>query len=159
MTLIRGLMCCALALFVARSAGAQVAAPFPPEAGGPMEESAAEEDALAPDEANTGEGPSGADQPWCVEGAGIEALTPTVCHYSPKSPDQAPETLVIFLHGVVKYGTTWQWNGERAVARAAKANGFEAIMPRGRVGAGSKKFADFWNWPGSAEGQKQYENE
>jgi predicted esterase len=126
-------------------ASAQIAAPFPDEAGETPE--------------NEGErvGPSNADQPWCADG--IEALTPTVCHYSPRAPDDAPDTLVIFLHGVVKYGTTWQWNGERAVVRGAKANGFEAIMPRGRLGAGSKKFADYWNWPSSVVGQKQYEDE
>ncbi len=104
-------------------------------------------------------GPEGADQPWCFQGEGLEALTPTVCHYSPASPERAPDTLVIFLHGLTKLGTTWQWNGQRGLARAAKAHGFEVITPRGRLGAGSKKYADHWNWPSSAEGQKQLEAE
>jgi predicted esterase len=82
-----------------------------------------------------------------------------VCHYSPKPPDQAPDTLVVFLHGLTKLGTTWQWNGQRALARYAKAHGFEVILPRGRLGAGSKKYADMWNWPGSVEGQKTVEDE
>jgi predicted esterase len=99
------------------------------------------------------------EQPWCYSGEGIEALTPTVCHFSPAPPESAPDTLVIFLHGVTKLGTTWQWNGQRGVARAARANGFEVIMPRGRIGAGSKKFADYWNWPSSAEGQRTLEGE
>jgi len=100
-----------------------------------------------------------ANEPWCYGGEGIEALTPTVCHFSPTPPDQAPDTLVVFLHGVTKLGTTWQWNGQRGVARAARANGFEVIMPRGRIGAGSQKFADYWNWPSSAEGQRTLEDE
>jgi predicted esterase len=100
-----------------------------------------------------------ADEPWCYGGEGIEALTPTVCHFSPSPAAQAPDTLVVFLHGVTKLGTTWQWNGQRGVARAARANGFEVIMPRGRIGAGSKKFEDYWNWPSSAEGQRTLEDE
>lgn len=144
-------------VLVSSAAHAQIAAPFPKGSGEAASDTPSEDDAFAPDEAATDEA-NGADQPWCTDG--MEALTPTVCHYSPAAnADQAPDTLVIFLHGVVKYGTTWQWNGEKAVARAAKANGFEAIMPRGRLGAGSKKFADHWNWPSSVEGQRQFEEE
>jgi predicted esterase len=111
----------------------------------------------APDEEPGG--PTGTDQPWCYSGDGIEALTATLCHYSPKPPSEAPDTLVVFLHGLTKLGTTWQWNGQRGLARFAKAHGFEVIMPRGRLGAGSKKYADMWNWPGSYEGQKTVEAE
>lgn len=109
-------------------------------------------DAGAADEA-------GAEQPWCFQGEDIEALTPTVCHYSPAPPERAPDTLVIFLHGLTKVGTTWQWNGQRGLARAAKAHGFSVITPRGRVGAGSSKFADHWNWPSSVAGQNALEAE
>jgi len=112
---------------------------------------------IAPEEGVTDDG--GADQPWCVQSEGIEALTPTVCHYSPAPPERAPDTLVIFLHGLTKLGTTWQWNGQRGLARAAKAHGFEVITPRGRLGAGSSKYADHWNWPSSAEGQNTLETE
>lgn len=102
---------------------------------------------------------AGVEEPWCYPGEGIEALTPTLCHYSPAPPERAPKTLVIFLHGVTLQGTTWQWSGHRGLARAAKANGFEVIMPRGRLGAGSQKFADHWNWPTSVEGQREHEDE
>lgn len=99
------------------------------------------------------------EAPWCIEEEGIEALTETLCHYSPEPPQRSPKTLVIFLHGLTKLGTTWQHNGQRGLARAAKANGFEVIMPRGRLGAGSSKYADHWNWPGSVAGQQSVEDE
>lgn len=113
--------------------------------------------ASASDAAIAGSEPT--DAPWCFDGESIEALTPTLCHFSPAPPEAAPDTLVIFLHGVTKLGTTWQWSGQRGLARAARANGFEVIMPRGRLGAGSAKFADHWNWPSSAEGQRTVESE
>ena len=94
--------------------------------------------------------------PWCYPGDGVEVLTPTVCHFSPPSKEPA-SALVIFLHGITRLGTTWQHNGHRQLVRLAKANGFSVIMPRGRLGAGSKKFAKDWNWPTSARGQKQFE--
>jgi predicted esterase len=99
------------------------------------------------------------DEPWCFQGENIEALTPAMCHYSPSVGARAPDTLVIFLHGLTKLGTTWQWNGQRGLARAAKAHGFEVLMPRGRLGAGSDKYADHWNWPSSAKGQNEVEAE
>src|SRR5262245_2780250 len=73
-------------------------------------------------------------------GSDVEALTPSVCHYTPEPPENAPDTLVIFLHGVIKYGTTWQYALQRGMHRAAKIHHFEVLIPRGRLGAGSKKF-------------------
>ncbi|GMV11949.1 MAG: alpha/beta fold hydrolase [Myxococcales bacterium] len=145
------LLLCALGL--AASAQGQAAAPR-----ADSEESDPSPDELIDPEQGAGDA-SAPDQPWCFQGEGIEALTPTVCHYSPAPPERAPDTLVIFLHGLTKLGTTWQWNGQRGLARAAKAHGFEVITPRGRLGAGSKKYADHWNWPSSAEGQKELEAE
>ncbi|MBI3203588.1 MAG: dienelactone hydrolase family protein [Myxococcales bacterium] len=139
------------ALCATSPARAQAAAPRFAEADSEVD------DLIAPEEGVSDEG--GADQPWCVQGDGIEALTPTVCHYSPTPAERAPDTLVIFLHGLTKLGTTWQWNGQRGLARAAKAHGFEVITPRGRLGAGSSKYADHWNWPSSAEGQNSVEPE
>ena len=98
--------------------------------------------------------PPAADEPWCHES--VETLSDGMCYAGPKG-DEPPETLVIFLHGVVKVGTTWQHTQQQAAARFAKQNGFAALMPRGRVGAGSTKFADHWNWPTSAAGQKEHE--
>lgn len=97
-----------------------------------------------------------AGEPWCHPD--VETLSDGMCHAAPAG-DTPADTLVIFLHGVVKVGTSWQHNQQRAAARFARQNGFEALMPRGRVGAGSKKFADHWNWPTSAEGQKTLESE
>lgn len=97
-----------------------------------------------------------APEPWCD--ASVETLSDGMCHYVPPG-DEAPKTLVIFLHGVVKVGTTWQWAQQQALARFAKQNRFEVLLPRGRVGAGSHKFSDHWNWPTSAEGQKNLEPE
>lgn len=114
-----------------------------------------------PDPSNSGPvsaTPPPADVPWCNDA--VEKLTDSMCHFTPVKPGaEAPTTLVIFLHGVIKLGTDWQYNQHLALARAAKANGFEVLLPRGRVGAGSKKFADHWNWPSSVEGQKAYEDE
>ncbi len=102
-------------------------------------------------------GPTPADVPWCNEA--VEKLSDGMCHFSPAKEGQpAPTTLVIFLHGVIKVGTDWQYNQHLALVRAAKANGFEVLLPRGRVGAGSKKFAEYWNWPTSVAGQKEHED-
>lgn len=144
-----------LGLSVAGSSPARAQAAAPRAE--PEEPEPAPDDLIDPEPGAAG--PAGEDQPWCFPGEGIEALTPTLCHYSPAPPERAPDTLVIFLHGLTKLGTTWQWNGQRGLARAAKAHGFELITPRGRLGAGSKKYADHWNWPSSAEGQKELEAE
>ncbi len=63
------------------------------------------------------------------------------------------DTLVIFLHGVIKDGTTWQWAQQRAIARAAKKLGFSVLMPRGRRGIGPKGMRDWWTWPTSVKAQ------
>jgi predicted esterase len=99
---------------------------------------------------------SGDEPPWCYPGDGIEALTPTLCHFALKQPS---DTLVVFLHGLTKVGTSWQHNGERTLVRGAKANGFEVIMPRGRRVAGSKFGSDYFNWPTSAKAQAELESE
>ncbi|MFO0564607.1 MAG: hypothetical protein U0263_03035 [Polyangiaceae bacterium] len=146
----------AAVLLASFDASAQAASPRLPTTA--TESEATADDLITPEPGSEGSAAS-ADSPWCYAGEGIEALTPTVCHYSPKPPSEAPDTLVIFLHGVTKFGTTWQWNGQRGLARAAKALGFEVLLPRGRLGAGSQKFADHWNWPSSAEGQRTLEDE
>ncbi len=113
--------------------------------------------AAEPDEAPQSEP---VEEPWCYQGEGIEALSGGMCHFTPTRKDGSlPETLVIFLHGLTKVGTTWQWSGQRAMVRAAKVHGFSVLTPRGRVGAGSARFADHYNWPTSAAGQKALEAE
>ncbi len=79
-----------------------------------------------------------------------------MCHFAPKQPS---DTLVVFLHGLTKVGTTWQHNGERTLVRGAKANGFEVLMPRGRRLTGSKFGSDYFNWPTSAKAQAELESE
>ena len=109
------------------------------------------QDAGAPD--GSAPAPSG---PWCAEE--FETLPGEICLYTP--PVAKPiTTLVIFLHGVVKAGSDWQYNQQRAAARVAMQNGFVVLMPRGRMGAGSQKFFDHWNWPTSVAGQKLHERE
>jgi predicted esterase len=98
----------------------------------------------------------GPSEPWCS--AQVETLSEGMCHFSP-AESEPPDTLVIFLHGVIKVGTTWQYAQQLALARFAKQNRFAVLMPRGRVGAGSKKFFDHWTWPTAAEGQKSLEPE
>lgn len=116
-------------------------------------------DAPAASEASRGDaGGSGAktEAPWCTED--VEALSEGMCHYVPDGVDP-PDTLVIFLHGVIKVGTTWQYAQEQAMKRMAKANGFEVLMPRGRIGAGSKRFFDHYTWPNASAAQTDLEKE
>ncbi|MCA9597648.1 MAG: hypothetical protein KC776_30255 [Myxococcales bacterium] len=90
--------------------------------------------------------------PWCYPGDGIEELSPTVCHFAPKKSSH--DTLVVFLHGLTKVGTRWQHDGERTLVRGANANGFDVIMPRGRVLRG-----DLFNWPTSVKDQAALESD
>lgn len=87
---------------------------------------------------------------WCAPG--VEALPGDVCHVD-GGDNEGRRTLVIFLHGAIAKNTTWQWTQERALARQAKHNKFEAIFPRGpslRVG---------YLWPGSAKTPKGIEEQ
>ncbi len=86
---------------------------------------------------------------WCAPE--LEALDEGTCHFAPAG--DAPATLVVFLHGVIQPGTTWQWAQQRAIARAAHVNGFSALMPRGRRGIGPKTMTDWWTWPTGARAQ------
>jgi predicted esterase len=80
-----------------------------------------------------------------------------VCHVAPSLRHRSPDTLVIFLHGVIEPGTEWQWSQQRAIARAAKVNGFEALMPRGRRGIGPRGMEDWWTWPTGTRAQQVVE--
>ncbi len=112
----------------------------------------------APAEPSSGDPPAEpkAEKPWCTPD--VEALSDGMCHFVPNA-EKPPDTLVIFLHGVVKVGTTWQYAQELAMKRLAKTNRFEVLMPRGRIGAGSKRFHDHWTWPTASRAQKQLEAE
>jgi predicted esterase len=94
--------------------------------------------------------------PWCSPE--VESLADGMCFFAPPGAEP-PDTLVVFLHGVIKVGTDWQHAQQLALARFAKRNGFAVLMPRGRVGAGSNKFADHFNWPTAAAAQTTLEPE
>jgi predicted esterase len=93
---------------------------------------------------------------WCAPE--LEDLDGEVCHAAPAQAEQAADTLVIFLHGVIQPGTEWQWAQQRAIARAAKSNGFEALMPRGRRGIGPRGMEDWWTWPTGVRAQRAVED-
>ncbi|MEZ4222367.1 MAG: hypothetical protein R3B13_15625 [Polyangiaceae bacterium] len=109
----------------------------------------------APNESD-GSAKAPTEQPWCTED--VEALSDGMCHFVPDG-ETPPDTLVIFLHGVVKVGTTWQYAQEQALKRMAGTNRFEVLMPRGRIGAGSKRFHDHYTWPTGPAAQKELEAE
>jgi predicted esterase len=100
---------------------------------------------------------------WCAPE--LDVLADGVCGYLPErataqaSNATAPRTLILFLHSLVPAGSTWQWEQQRTVLRIAKANGFAALMPRGRRGIGPGRAPDTWAWPTSASAQKEVEDE
>ncbi|MEB2310828.1 MAG: hypothetical protein OZ921_13000 [Sorangiineae bacterium] len=94
--------------------------------------------------------------PWCAPE--LEALADGLCSYAPEG-ESATRTLVVFLHGVIKPDTTWQYAQERAIVRGAKRHGFSVIMPRGRRGIGPKGMQDFFTWPTSVKAQRAVEAE
>ncbi len=98
-----------------------------------------------------------AEQRWCAPG--LPALAHDVCYHEPSHPDAQHRTLVIFLHGVVQPGTTWQWAQQTGIARAADQNGFTVIMPRARRGYGPGNMHDWWTWPTSVAAQHQVEDD
>ncbi len=66
---------------------------------------------------------------------------------------------MIFLHGVIKPDTTWQYAQERAIVRGAKRLGFTVITPRGRRGIGPKGMHDWWTWPTSVKAERELEDD
>jgi predicted esterase len=100
---------------------------------------------------------------WCAPE--LEVLANSVCSYvseratAKAGEARAPRTLILFLHSLVQFDSTWQWEQQRTVLRVAKANGFSALMPRGRRGIGPGRLPDTWAWPTSASAQKEHEDE
>ena len=94
--------------------------------------------------------PTPIEPAWCAPE--VETLTEGVCHIDGgQSGDR--RTLVIFLHGAIAKGTTWQWTQERALLRQAKQSGFEAIFPRSPLGPSG------YLWPGSVKAQQDAEDD
>lgn len=102
--------------------------------------------------ADAGAGDAAAPGSWCAPE--LESLPGSVCH---AAPDAGSDTLVIFLHGVIKPDTHWQWAQQRTIARAARRLGFETLMPRGLRGIGPRGMKDWWTWPTSYRAQKKVE--
>ena len=108
---------------------------------------------------------------WCAPE--FEELPGAVCFHPPAKEAPGPHVLVVFLHGVIAPGTTWQFNQQRNAARIADAHGFTVIMPRGRRGGspadagadsdlsaappGPKGMEDWWVWPTGVSQQKAFE--
>jgi predicted esterase len=99
-----------------------------------------------------------AESRWCAP-----ELTPLgegTCYFAPASQAQgSPRVLVIFLHGLVGEGSTWQWEQQRLMARTAQAYGFSALMPRGRLGIGPGGDSAVRAWPNSRKAQAEAEPE
>lgn len=109
---------------------------------------AAPEDAQAP---STESEPA----PWCAPE--LPVLPGEVCYFV---PDKAqPTELLIFLHGVIKADTTWQWSHQRAALRTAQVHKLATIIPRGRRQIRTDSMADWWTWPTGPRAQQLVEQE
>jgi predicted esterase len=96
-----------------------------------------------------------ASEGWCAPE--LETLAGNVCvHVAEQQPAR---TLVIFLHGLVGDGSTWQWEQQRLMARLSQTYGFSALMPHGRLGIGPGKDPNTWAWPTSGKAQEVYEDQ
>jgi predicted esterase len=87
---------------------------------------------------------------WCAPE--VEELSSGVCHVDGGQRGDR-RVLVVFLHGAIAQGTTWQWTQERALLRQAREGGFEAIFPRAPLGPSG------YVWPGSTKAQEAQEEE
>ena len=95
---------------------------------------------------------------WCAPE--LETLPGETCFFAPKdAAESASSTLVIYLHGVIKPDTTWQFTQQRAMVRHAKVHHFSVIVPRGRRGIGPKDMRDWWTWPTSVRAQALVEED
>ncbi|HEU4533031.1 MAG TPA: hypothetical protein VFS00_02900 [Polyangiaceae bacterium] len=134
----------------------------PPAASAAPSASAAGAAGAAPNaaagEATTpGGGAGGAAERWCAPE--LQTLAGEICVFVPSREMAGPRTLVIFLHGIVEPGSAWQWSQQRAASRAAQAQGFAVLMPRGLRGPGPKGVGrhNVWAWPGSPSAETEAE--
>jgi predicted esterase len=107
----------------------------------------------------TAAGATAPDTPWCAPE--LTALGEHTCFFEPERAPKPPSNrvLVIFLHGLVGDGSSWQWEQQRLMARTAAAYGFSALMPRGRLGIGPGRDPAVLAWPNSAHAQQAVESE
>ncbi len=94
---------------------------------------------------------------WCDES--LETLDDDICYAPGKVDEDQPRTLVIFLHGLVDAGTTWQHQQQKGFALYANRWGFAMIAPPGRAGLGPKRKADQIGWPTSETAREGVEDE
>jgi predicted esterase len=94
---------------------------------------------------------------WCAPE--FEVVGSEICHAAPPTRDRSPDTLVVFLHGVIQPDTEWQWAQQRAMARAALKLGVEVLMPRGRRGIGPRGMEDWWTWPTGVRARRAVEDQ
>jgi predicted esterase len=95
---------------------------------------------------------------WCAPE--LDALGEGTCFFAPRSPKLGtPRVLVIFLHGLVGEGSSWQWEQQRLMVRTADAYGLSALMPRGRLGIGPGRDPAVRAWPNSKTAQEALEAE
>jgi predicted esterase len=83
---------------------------------------------------------------WCAPE--LEALASDVCWFEGPAPG-GDRTVVLFLHGLIKPDSTWQWSQQRALVRQAKRYGFSVLAPRGRRGVGPGGMGSV-AWPSAA---------
>lgn len=97
---------------------------------------------------------------WCVEGTAT--VDEGMCYFEPlregtAEPIEAPTTLVIFLHSLVRANSDWQYEQQRLMMRTASVMNVALLMPRGRAGIGPGQDPRTVAWPGSPRTQEQYE--
>lgn len=104
-------------------------------------------------------GAAAAGKRWCAPE--LVALAEHTCFFEPERSEKKPfhRVLVIFFHGLVGEGSSWQWEQQRLMARTAAAYGFSALMPRGRLGIGPGRDPGVRAWPNSAQAQQAVEPE
>jgi len=95
---------------------------------------------------------------WCADGTTV--LDDGMCYFEPgvtEAAGEAPSTLIIFLHSLVRANSDWQYEQQRLMMRTALAMNVAVLMPRGRVGIGPGQDPRTVAWPGSPRTQEQYE--
>jgi predicted esterase len=99
---------------------------------------------------------------WCAPES--ETLTDGMCYFDPSASggDQGgsgTDTLVVFLHSLVRTNSAWQYEQQRLMMRTAAALQFAVLMPRGRPGIGPGRAPNVLAWPGSPQMQDAIEDE